>query len=406
MSPPPLQSDASNTPRPLYDKPHPPLLLPRSPPVLSPMSTTAWTSADGTPCTDAQMPHAAQQQLYRVHSEMFLNRPSVGSSPACTGRLTGSASPFCQQAPNVMLPSYCRPSTDSVFPSEQQFFTPPSRQGSNLSVNILSNNPLLPPVPQNSSYYNFSMAYPENMPRFTHSAGNLLDGPNSALGQPSLCCSVVGMEQRADSYAVDAHSQIGCNSQPCVWQLCNGEYYTSSAAWSNRDNMIVNNAKFSDVSIFCESFLDEKRARAMRPALRDLRQVRSAVALVPSTRRPPTVWTHEENEALAGAVNLYGTHDWKAVANHIAKVTNNGGKAPEQCSQHWTRVINPAIVKGKWSKKEDEQLIKAVLSCRPRQWRQIAEKLTGRTDIQVRYRLKKMASILLSKGILPKSYLP
>ena len=62
-------------------------------------------------------------------------------------------------------------------------------------------------------------------------------------------------------------------------------------------------------------------------------------------------------------------------------------RTASQCNQHWSRVVNPNIKKGKWNAHEDEMLIFAIQNSPHRKWRVIADKMIGRTDIQVRYRL-------------------
>ena len=67
--------------------------------------------------------------------------------------------------------------------------------------------------------------------------------------------------------------------------------------------------------------------------------------------------------------------------------------------------MDPTITKGKWEVEEDERLLKAVLTSDPRKWRQIANKMPGRRDIQVRYRIVKLKQWMLERGVA-EEYLP
>ena len=81
-------------------------------------------------------------------------------------------------------------------------------------------------------------------------------------------------------------------------------------------------------------------------------------------------------------------------------------RTASQCNQRWNRVVNPIIKKGKWDAREDEILIIAIQNSPHRKWRVISDKIIGRTDIQVRYRLKAIGGDLLFRGILSRDQLP
>ena len=67
----------------------------------------------------------------------------------------------------------------------------------------------------------------------------------------------------------------------------------------------------------------------------------------------------------------------------------------DQCNQHWRRVLDPSIKKGKWTEEEDQALLKAVSECGDKlHWGLVAQKIPGRTDSQVRYRYKYLLSNL------------
>ncbi|CAL6045639.1 Myb-like_DNA-binding domain-containing protein [Hexamita inflata] len=117
----------------------------------------------------------------------------------------------------------------------------------------------------------------------------------------------------------------------------------------------------------------------------------------PAHSRQGIAWTSEENELLKVLVGEHGTRNWKQIAAAL-------GKTAIQCAQHWQRVMNPNITKGKWSEEEDKALIEAVKQSPPKQWKQIANKMQGRTDTQVRYRLLKLKDSLID--YVGQEYLP
>jgi len=72
----------------------------------------------------------------------------------------------------------------------------------------------------------------------------------------------------------------------------------------------------------------------------------------------------------------------------IAKALNTG-KTGGQCSQHWTRVANPAIKKGMWDADEEAKLLELQKS-KAKRWADMAKELPGRTDIQCRHHFQNL----------------
>jgi len=60
-------------------------------------------------------------------------------------------------------------------------------------------------------------------------------------------------------------------------------------------------------------------------------------------RSSPNSWTPEETSLLTSLVKQMKDQSWVTIAKAL-----NTGKTGGQCSQHWTRVANPAIKKGMW----------------------------------------------------------
>lgn len=71
----------------------------------------------------------------------------------------------------------------------------------------------------------------------------------------------------------------------------------------------------------------------------------------------PTAWTKQETEELRALVGKHGPSNWLLIASQL-----HAGRTDQQCLQHWYRVANGVIVKGKgsWSKDEDAALLAKV----------------------------------------------
>jgi nuclear transport factor 2 (NTF2) superfamily protein len=91
-------------------------------------------------------------------------------------------------------------------------------------------------------------------------------------------------------------------------------------------------------------------------------------------------WTKEEDELLRRAVELHKGKNWKTIASYFHGRTN------VQCLHRWQKVLNPQLVKGPWTKEEDELLKKYVSIYGPKTWALIAKELGGRIGKQCRER--------------------
>ncbi|XP_036758120.2 myb-related protein B isoform X2 [Manis pentadactyla] len=91
-------------------------------------------------------------------------------------------------------------------------------------------------------------------------------------------------------------------------------------------------------------------------------------------------WTHEEDEQLRTLVRQFGQQDWKFLASHFPNRTD------QQCQYRWLRVLNPDLVKGPWTKEEDQKVIELVKKYGTKHWTLIAKNLKGRLGKQCRER--------------------
>uniref|UniRef100_A0A1A8S5Z6 Myeloblastosis oncogene-like 2 n=1 Tax=Nothobranchius rachovii TaxID=451742 RepID=A0A1A8S5Z6_9TELE len=91
-------------------------------------------------------------------------------------------------------------------------------------------------------------------------------------------------------------------------------------------------------------------------------------------------WTQEEDEKLKVLVLKLGQNDWKRVASCIPTHTEH------QCQHRWLKVLDPELVKGPWTKEEDEKVIELVNLYGNKQWAMVAKHLKGRLGKQCRER--------------------
>ncbi|KAF4095815.1 hypothetical protein G5714_023418 [Onychostoma macrolepis] len=91
-------------------------------------------------------------------------------------------------------------------------------------------------------------------------------------------------------------------------------------------------------------------------------------------------WSRDEDEKLKKLVEQQGTDAWKSIANYFPTRTDG------QCQHRWQKVLNPELVKGPWTKEEDQRVIELVHKYGPKRWSVIAKHLQGRIGKQCRER--------------------
>lgn len=91
-------------------------------------------------------------------------------------------------------------------------------------------------------------------------------------------------------------------------------------------------------------------------------------------------WTEQQDLDLKNAVQVHNGQNWKAIAKLVA------GRDHVQCLQRWKKVLQPGLVKGMWSKTEDDILLNLMNTSKPRNWADIAFAIPGRTAKQCRER--------------------
>ncbi|XP_077210049.1 transcription factor MYB3R-1-like [Tasmannia lanceolata] len=100
----------------------------------------------------------------------------------------------------------------------------------------------------------------------------------------------------------------------------------------------------------------------------------------PTRRSTKGQWTAEEDTLLCHAVQRYNGKNWKKIAEFFTDRTD------VQCLHRWQKVLNPELVKGPWSKEEDDLIVELVSKHGAKKWSTIAQALPGRIGKQCRER--------------------
>jgi hypothetical protein len=96
-------------------------------------------------------------------------------------------------------------------------------------------------------------------------------------------------------------------------------------------------------------------------------------------RKKSQPWTADEDKKLLQAIEMYGQDNWSAVAEFV------GSRTKSQCSQRWTRNLNPNLSKETRTEEEDEKLLQLVEKYGNKNWAKIAQQMGNRSDVQCRY---------------------
>lgn len=96
----------------------------------------------------------------------------------------------------------------------------------------------------------------------------------------------------------------------------------------------------------------------------------------------PKMWTPEEDVILRSAVEKHGEKNWREIAEEVPERNHL------QCLQRWKKALKPGLVKGHWSKDEDNFLLEIMKDYEPGKWNwaKISLKIPGRNAKQCRER--------------------
>ncbi|KAK9276918.1 hypothetical protein L1049_006456 [Liquidambar formosana] len=100
----------------------------------------------------------------------------------------------------------------------------------------------------------------------------------------------------------------------------------------------------------------------------------------PTRRSTKGGWTKEEDNLLTELVEKFNGRNWKKIAEYLH------GRTDVQCLHRWQKVLNPELVKGSWTKEEDNCIIDSVKKYGYGRWSVIAKSVPGRIGKQCRER--------------------
>ncbi|CAH1785255.1 unnamed protein product [Owenia fusiformis] len=91
-------------------------------------------------------------------------------------------------------------------------------------------------------------------------------------------------------------------------------------------------------------------------------------------------WTKEEDDKLRRILEANPNSDWKMISQYYSD------RSDIQCQTRWQKVLNPELIKGPWTKEEDDKVLQLVQKFGPKRWTLISKHLKGRTGKQCRER--------------------
>ncbi|XP_068997170.1 LOW QUALITY PROTEIN: v-myb avian myeloblastosis viral oncogene homolog-like 2a [Embiotoca jacksoni] len=103
-------------------------------------------------------------------------------------------------------------------------------------------------------------------------------------------------------------------------------------------------------------------------------------------------WTKEEDENLKILIRNFGKKDWKTISSFLP------GRTDLQCMHRWKKYLDPDLIKGCWSKEEDEKILELVKRYGTKHWTWIAKHLKGRLGKQCRERWRNRLDPLIKKS--------
>lgn len=149
----------------------------------------------------------------------------------------------------------------------------------------------------------------------------------------------------------------------------------------------INNERGSRLKKFSSTHSETSSTSSSPDSEPTLWEADREVVDILTARKPgiiPNMWTVDEDKMLREAVKVHGEKNWRVIAKGIPHRTHL------QCLQRWKKALRPGLVKGHWTKEEDEYLLKLMKESQIRNgkynWADIASNIDGRNAKQCRER--------------------
>lgn len=143
------------------------------------------------------------------------------------------------------------------------------------------------------------------------------------------------------------------------------------------------------------SIVNTNNTKQYRDVNKDLLRPVKTIARKGSSGDGPRRWTKDEDDRLRGAVEKYGDRKWKEIAIDV-KTRDN-----VQCLQRWRKSLRPGLIKGPWNEDEDKILREKVLikdNDPTKTWTWVATFITGRNAKQCRERWQNFLNHSIVRG--------
>ena len=99
-----------------------------------------------------------------------------------------------------------------------------------------------------------------------------------------------------------------------------------------------------------------------------------------SNSKPRSTWSQEEDSKLMSLMQTFANNKWCVISQ------NMGTRSAIQCMNRWTKILKPGLLKGYWSKEEDDKLLEWISSHGPKKWSECSKFLLKRSAKQCRER--------------------
>ena len=141
-----------------------------------------------------------------------------------------------------------------------------------------------------------------------------------------------------------------------------------------------------------QSYVDAPRQISEEPVLEPSAYQEGPSSVTAKRRASLGKWSEEEDELLRQAVKEFGGKNWKKIAGRLH------GRTDVQCLHRWQKVLRPGLVKGPWTPQEDATVMRLVKTYGTKKWSLIARQLNGRLGKQCRERWYNHLDPNINKG--------